>query len=124
MITEDQKEKFIKLRAKGYSFDKISEILNISKPTLLNASRKLSKKIANYKELYKEQILEELRLTYKNKLESLSKTQERVIKEILDRDLSDVPIHKLFEIYQKCDRDINRLKPDSTTFKDDLFVKV
>jgi len=35
MKTIEQKEKFILLRAKGYSFDKIAEQLQVSKPTLI-----------------------------------------------------------------------------------------
>ena len=45
MKTKDQKEKFIQLRAEGNSFDKISDILNISKPTLINWNIDFSKEI-------------------------------------------------------------------------------
>ena len=38
MKTIEQKEQFILLRAKGYSFDKIAEQLQVSKPTLLKWS--------------------------------------------------------------------------------------
>ena len=42
-----QKEKFIQLRAKGLSFDKISKEINTSKPTLLKWSEELEGEIAN-----------------------------------------------------------------------------
>jgi len=35
MKTTEEKEKFIQLRAKGFSYDKITEKLQVSKPTLL-----------------------------------------------------------------------------------------
>lgn len=35
MKTIEEKEKFIQLRAKGFSFDRIAEELEVSKPTLL-----------------------------------------------------------------------------------------
>ncbi len=38
-----EKEKFIQLRAKGLSFDKISKELNISKPPLLKWNEELMK---------------------------------------------------------------------------------
>jgi len=41
MKDQQTKEKFIELRAKGLSFDKISRELRISKQTLINWSKKL-----------------------------------------------------------------------------------
>ena len=37
--TLDERQQFIELRAKGYSFQKISDELNISKPTLIEWSK-------------------------------------------------------------------------------------
>jgi transposase len=40
------RERFMELRAKGHSFDKISEELKVSKPTLIQWRKDLEKQIA------------------------------------------------------------------------------
>jgi orotate phosphoribosyltransferase-like protein len=57
--TLDEKQQFIELRAKGYSFQKISDELKISKPTLIEWSKNThtSRDIQNYRTLS---------MTYKN----------------------------------------------------------
>ena len=53
------KEQFIQLRAKGLSFDKISNELSTSKPTLLKWSVELDSEIANLAYLETETLLEQ-----------------------------------------------------------------
>ena len=49
METLETKNKFIELRAKGYSFDKIAKELGIAKQTLIDWSKELKNQIANLK---------------------------------------------------------------------------
>lgn len=66
--TLDEKQQFIELRAKGYSFQKISDELRISKPTLIEWAKDMatSRDIRNYRTM---------RLTtYKSVTQSLDDT--------------------------------------------------
>ncbi|EQC47247.1 hypothetical protein [Bacteriovorax sp. Seq25_V] len=72
MITKDQKKDSIELRAKGFSFDKISTQLTISKSTLISMSQNLQDEISTYKNIYKEQHLEELKINFNCKLNVLA----------------------------------------------------
>ena len=49
------KEKFIELRARGLSFNKIAEEIEVSKPTLLKWSSEFSEEIANRRFLASEE---------------------------------------------------------------------
>ena len=51
METIETKRRFIELRAKGYSFDKIAKELGKAKQTLLDWSRDLDQEIAQAKAL-------------------------------------------------------------------------
>lgn len=54
MKDTDTKQRFIELRAKGLSFDKISDKLNTSKQTLINWQSEFNAEIANLKAVLKE----------------------------------------------------------------------
>lgn len=52
------KENFINLRSQGYSFEKISKELDVSKPTLIKWNSEFSKEIANARFLAVEALLD------------------------------------------------------------------
>ena len=58
METTELREKFIQLRAKGWSFDKIAKELGKAKQTLINWSKELQDEIANRKALELEALYE------------------------------------------------------------------
>ena len=45
----EKKDKFIELRAEGNYFDKIAELLDVSKPTLIKQQREFESEISNLK---------------------------------------------------------------------------
>lgn len=49
MKDQETKERFVELRAKGWSFDRIARELKVSKQTLINWSRELALQIGNLK---------------------------------------------------------------------------
>ena len=61
---EEQKSRFIHLRAKGNSFDKIAKELKVSKSTLSNWSQELEEQIAQTKAMELEALQEEFFLQY------------------------------------------------------------
>jgi hypothetical protein len=92
------KEKFIQLRAQGFSFDKISKEMGISKPTLIKWNQEYSKEVSNLIFFYSENLIEEFRLLRIHKIESLSCTLNRVLEEISKRSFENVSTKDLISI--------------------------
>lgn len=101
MESIDVKEKFIELRAQGYSFDKIAKELGKAKQTLVDWSRELQEEIANRKALELEALYEKYYLLKEHRLKSFGGTLSKLQKEIESRDLSDVPTDKLLDLQLK-----------------------
>jgi hypothetical protein len=95
------KERFIILRAKGYSFDRISKELNKAKQTLVNWSRELEEEIANARALELESLYEQFFLTKQKKIEVLGEVTTAIRGELERRDFSDVPTDKLLDLFSK-----------------------
>ncbi|MEI8125513.1 MAG: hypothetical protein WCG42_07160 [Parachlamydiaceae bacterium] len=87
MKSQDVKEEFIRLRARGLSFDKISKEINTSKPTLLKWNEELEKEISNLSYLEVEIVLEQYRLAKINKIEGFSLVLQKAIEELKKRAL-------------------------------------
>jgi len=95
------KEKFIELRAKGYSFDKIALELGKAKQTLIDWSKELQDEIANVKALELEALYETYYLQRENRLQTFGAMLTKIKKEVESRDLSDVPTDKLLDLLLK-----------------------
>ena len=68
MESIDIKERFIELRAKGYSFEKIAKELGKAKQTLIDWSKELQDEIANVKALELEALYEKFYLLKESKI--------------------------------------------------------
>lgn len=101
MESTDIKEKFIELRAQGYSFDKIAKELGKAKQTLVDWSRELQDEIANRKALELEALYEKFYLLKEHRLKTFGATLSKLQKEIESRNLSDVPTDKLLDLQLK-----------------------
>jgi restriction endonuclease Mrr len=101
METTDQKERFMELRAKGWSFDKIAKETGKAKQTLIDWSKELQDEIANRKALELEALYESYYLLKENRLQTFGTMLTKIKKEVESRDLSDVPTDKLLELLLK-----------------------
>lgn len=103
--TIEEAEKFIELRAKGLSFDKIAEETGTSKPTLLKWNSQYGKELeqAQYFELHS--LLAQYGLLRRNRVEAVSIMLESVMEELKKRakseGLSRLSTDKLFDLYLK-----------------------
>jgi len=97
----DTKERFIELRAKGWSFDKIAKELGKAKQTLIDWSKELQDEIANLKALELEALYESYYLLKENRLQTFGAMLTKIKEEIERRDLSDVPTDKLLDLLLK-----------------------
>ena len=109
METLATKERFIELRAKGWSFDKIAKELGKAKQTLIDWSKELEEEIANCKALELEALYEKYYILKEHRITSFGKVVGALNKEIESRDLSEVPTDKLLELLLKYS---NQLKED------------
>lgn len=106
------KEEFIRLRAKGLSFDKISKEINTSKPTLLKWNEELEKEIANLSYFEVEIMLEQYRLTKINKIEGFALVLQKAIEELKKRDFSEIGTKDLLSVISALESKLKmELKP-------------
>jgi len=106
MDTLKTKEKFIELRAQGWSFDKIAKELNRAKQTLIDWSKNFEEEIANLKAMELEALYEKHYLLKENRLETYATVLNNIKDEIMNRDLSDVPTDKLLDLFLKFENQI------------------
>jgi len=97
----ETKERFIELRAKGWSFDKIAKELGKAKQTLIDWSKELQDEIANRKALELEALYEKHYLLKENRIETFGVLLRKLKDEVMSRDLSDVPTDKLLDLFLK-----------------------
>jgi restriction endonuclease Mrr len=101
METTELKERFIELRAKGWSFDKIAKETGKAKQTLIDWSKELQDEIGNRKALELEFLYESYYLMRENRLQTFGVMITKIKEEVERRDLSDVPTDKLLELLLK-----------------------
>lgn len=97
----DQKEQFIELRAKGVSYDEISKGIGVSKPTLIKWGRDLQLEISNRYALELELLQEKFYVSKKKRIELFGEQLVRLIEELANRDLSEIPTEKLYDMTMK-----------------------
>lgn len=102
----ETKERFIELRAKGWSFDKIAKELGKAKQTLINWSKELQDEIANLKAMELEALYEKHYLLKEHRLRTFGDMLMRIKEEIDQRDLSDVPTDKLLDLLLKYENQV------------------
>ena len=86
---------FIHLRATGLSYDKISAELKVSKPTLIQWSRKHQFDIQNLRAIETEALAEKCFAGRQERWAQISRDLSRVEAELAKRDLADVPTSQL-----------------------------
>jgi len=95
---EEQKSKFILLRAKGKSYSKITEELGVSKGTLVNWNAELEAEISQARSVELEALQEEYFLLKEGRIRLLGEQLKTIQTEIGKRDLSKVKTEKLLEL--------------------------
>jgi transposase len=95
---EEQKSRFILLRAKGNSYARIAEQLGLSKGTLLNWNAELEAEIAQARSVELEALQEEFFLHKEGRIRLLGEQLKTIQAEIGKRDLSKIKTEKLMEL--------------------------
>ena len=102
----ETKERFIELRAKGWSFDKIAKELGKAKQTLIDWSKELKDEIANRKALELEALYEKYYLLKESRLKTFGELLGKLRKEVMSRDLSELPTDKLLDLLLKYENQV------------------
>jgi hypothetical protein len=93
--------RFIELRAQGWSFARLATELHVSKPTLIQWSRRHQFEIHNLREVETEALVEQCLASRRQRWEQLTRDQRRVEEELAKRDLGDVPTARLLTLAAK-----------------------
>ncbi len=119
----DKQAKFIELRGKGMSFQKIADEIGVSKPTLIKWNGELLEQVkeAQYMEL--ENLVEQYGLFRKERFEVYCKALNSALKEFQERaekgELKNVPTDKLLNLVEQLEKRVER-----DTSKELLSVRV
>jgi transposase len=95
---EEQKGKFIHLRAKGHSYARIAKELGVSKGTLVNWNTELEAEVAAARSVELEALQEEFFLLKEGQIRLLGEQLKAIQTEIGKRDLSKIKTDKLLEL--------------------------
>ena len=95
MTDTETQERFIELRAAGYSFDKIAAELGLCKTTLLKMSRKLAGDIERLKYINFEALAEKYKMLKTARLEALGCLLEKVDSALEAADFSKLSPERL-----------------------------
>jgi len=111
--TLDERQQFIELRAKGYSFQKISDELDISKPTLMEWSKdaNINRDIRNQRTLVVDDLQERYAITRRHRITLFGEFLKKAKDELNKRDMSDIPTDRLITMVIKLS---DTLKADET----------
>lgn len=97
--TSEIKEKFIELRARGYSYEKISDQIGVSKPTLVKWNRDFSVQIEQMESDEMYALCERFRVARQHRVERFSTLLDRIDEQLANRNLSDVDTDRLVRLF-------------------------
>lgn len=108
------KEKFVELRARGWSFDRIAKELQASRQTLMNWSRDLSLEIQNRRAIEHEALLEQHALTREGRIQFLGDLVKKLREELAARSLGTVSTERLVDLTLKVGEEWKEIGPELT----------
>jgi len=101
-------DKFIELRVQGWSFARIAAELNVSKPTLIDWSRKHQHTIANLVAIEREERLNQLIHTTEERLSRIGAELKAAEIELAKRDLATLSTGRLLSHIESLRRQVRR----------------
>jgi transposase len=123
VVNVEQQARFIELRGKGMSFQKIAEEIGVSKPTLIKWNGDLFEEVKEAQYMEFEGLVEQYGLFRKERFEIYCKALNSALKEFQERaetgELKKVPTDKLLNMVEQLEK---RLERD--TSKELLYVDV
>ena len=90
-------ERFIELRAMGWSYDRISKELSTSKPTLIGWAKSYKTELANAKTTFHDGLLATFKMQREERIRFLGGEFAKAREALKGRDLGDMPTEKLLD---------------------------
>lgn len=110
MKNNTDKKKFIELRAKGLSFSKISQEIDVSKPVLIKWNNELKNEIANRSFFDSEELLEKYHLMKIGRVKMFAELLSKAFQELEKREFKSSSIKELLSLITFFD---SRLKAEA-----------
>ena len=111
----EQQARFIELRGKGMSFQKIADEIGVSKPTLIKWNGEFMEQVKEAQYMEFEGLVEHYGLFRKERFEVYCKALNSALKEFQERaetgELKKVPTDKLFNLVEQLEK---RLEKDTS----------
>ena len=98
MHTADTQDKFMDLRAQGWSLGHIATEIHVSKRTLVEWNREFAADIQSIRAAELELLKEKILASREEELDRLARLRKDVSDELANRTLKFVPIEKLFRL--------------------------
>lgn len=108
MHDEKTVERFIQLRSQGWPFARIATELNVSKPTLINWSRKHQFQIQNLRAVELEALADRWLSSVSDRLNSLGEQLRKVEAELAARDVKELSTPQLYSMARNLRRQIHQ----------------
>lgn len=108
MHDEKTVERFIELRSQGWPFARIATELNVSKPTLINWSRKHQFQIQNLRAVELEALADKWLAPVSDRLNSLGEQLCKVEAELATRDVKGLSTPQLYSVARNLRRQIQQ----------------
>src|SRR5947209_6969330 len=106
MYDQEDQDKFVELRARGWTLPHIATELHISKRTLVGWNREYAAEIKSLRALELEDLKEKFLASREENLNRLARLKKDVDDELSGRTLKYVPIEKLFHLSLDLDQQI------------------
>ena len=108
----EQQARFIELRGKGMSFQKIAEEIGVSKPTLIKWNGELLEQVKEAQYMEFENLVEQYGLFRKRRFEIYCKALNSALKEFQSRaekgELKEVPTDKLLNLLEQLEKRVEK----------------
>ena len=108
MHDEQTVQRFIQLRSQGWPFARIATELNVSKPTLINWSRKHQFQIQNLRAVELEAAADQWLSSVSDRLNSLGQQLRKVEAELATRDIKALSTPQLYAMARTLRRQIQQ----------------
>jgi hypothetical protein len=114
MHSTETLNRFVNLRAQGWSFDRITDHLHVSKPTLLDWSRKHQLRLDALKNDQQRFAQDGLRTSHQQEFQRLIGFHEALCQELLSRTLKDIPGNEIETLACEIEQQIKELAARSS----------
>src|SRR5260221_9195593 len=112
MYASEQIDKFIELRAQGWSLNHVASELRVAKRTLVEWNREQAAQIKSLRALLQETAQEKFAASREEELARLLRTQKDVEDELANRPLYRLPLDKLFGVAAELRQEIRSLRQE------------